>query len=196
MTLVIRKAISHDVEQIYNLYEHVAVKNALEKILEQKNFEKRGGIFRIYEKPEILNMIESKKFLVFVALEDSLVVGLRICCKDITLYYPKDNFPEAKKIAFAVNLIIHPDFRRKGISQSLQKESLKQLSLEGYSYLLGEAYTILGYKKDNNFFETRLDNPVVTKLREKAKLLKTIKREFSFENILIFVEGSLFISVI
>ncbi|KPA11865.1 hypothetical protein MHK_007931 [Candidatus Magnetomorum sp. HK-1] len=157
--------LSH-IEGIFDLYQsvHINEKNLHRKIDQHHpdNFSQTGGIFKKLDFNTLKSMIFSQKYHVLVAeskLTKKVVGYISFHLESIRRYKISEiqNCPDISssgyqhfigklikgKAAYAVDMIIANDWRRKNICLFLQKFEYYILREQGYSYVFYEVYSVL-----------------------------------------------------
>lgn len=197
----IHHATDSDIDAILSLYDMVSISIKPKKVTSLEDsleyFSLVGGIFHDEPVSHLLKMILGEEYIVFVARvqETNKVVGYYSVRKDIpnnvqiklnSSLTNKDwvsSFHRAFKkqsVAFSLDTIIHPDYRRLGIATQLKRKLIEHLRRINYTHLLIEIFTIKEVwdtKKNDLPLKVNIPNSPSIKLHKKlgARLIGEVE---------------------
>lgn len=156
------KAQNVDVEEILSLYEIVSIsrRGTLSPSVDNlvKSFGTEGGIFSV-PRNQLLDMVTGNEYIVLIAKveESEVAVGYYAVKKNIskeTFIQLQLNSSEEKwiksfsdafykqAVAFSIDTIIHPAYRKLGIATQLKQIMIEHLRYLNCVYLIIEIYEI------------------------------------------------------
>jgi len=127
----IRKPTKKDLEELSDLVlQFWEVHKNLDPLIEPKKKETKQDRIKGF-----LEFSKRKNHFLYVAVEEKIVVGY-------TEFYIKDNdkFFKVRRFGYMDTIVVHKDFRRKGIGKELTKFVLDFLKKKGIKYVRANVY--------------------------------------------------------